>query len=114
MYIGKTFHYTMLVQRKKSKKKGDFFEKLKTKAIEAKESGSALGKTAMEKGEIVGKQLAEKSKEGLDKGKEIAQTATTSSQDVIDLIEKLGALKKSGLLTDKEFQEKKTELLAKL
>ncbi|MDH3793772.1 MAG: SHOCT domain-containing protein [Nitrosopumilus sp.] len=103
-----------MVQRKKSKKKGDFFEKLKSKATEAKETGSAFGKTAMEKGEVVGRQLADKGKEGLDKGKEFAQTATTSNQDVIDLIEKLGALKKSGLLTDKEFQEKKTELLAKI
>ncbi len=104
----------MLVQRKKNKKKGDLFEKLKSKAIEAKETGSAFGKTAMGKGEIVSKQLVDKGKQGFDKGKELAQNATTSSQDVIDLIEKLGKLKKSGLLTDKEFQEKKTELLAKL
>ena len=114
MYIGITQDYTILVQRRKSKKKDDFFEKFKSKAMEAKEAGSALGKTAMEKGEIISKQLADKSKQGLDKGKELAQNATTSDQDIIDLIEKLGALKKSGLLTDKEFQAKKTELLAKL
>lgn len=103
-----------MVQRRKSKKKGNFLEKFKSKATEVKKTGTGLGKTALEKGEVVGKQLADKGKEGLDKGKEFAQTATTSNQDIIDLIEKLGALKKSGLLTDKEFQEKKTELLAKL
>ena len=100
-----------MVQRKK---KGDFFETIKNKAKEARDTSSEYGLAAWKKSGEVSKQLADKGKEGLDKGKEFAQTATTSNQDVIDLIEKLGALKKSGLLTDEEFQTKKTELLAKI
>jgi len=37
-----------------------------------------------------------------------------SKEDVLQLLEKLGELKKSGILTEKEFTEKKKELLSKI
>jgi hypothetical protein len=40
--------------------------------------------------------------------------STTSSNEVISLLEKLGQLQKAGVLTDQEFQQKKSELLDRI
>ncbi|MBN4046359.1 SHOCT domain-containing protein [Nitrosarchaeum koreense] len=37
-----------------------------------------------------------------------------SKQKNLDLLEKLGALKKAGIITNKEFQEKKKKILSKI
>ena len=42
------------------------------------------------------------------------QSQLLSSDEVIDLIKKLGELHSAGILTDEEFSEKKTELLSKI
>ena len=38
----------------------------------------------------------------------------TSKNDQLDLLEKLGALQKAGIITKKEFQEKKKKILSKI
>jgi hypothetical protein len=107
-----------LLARKKSKKEGDFFDKLREKTREAKEISSSIGKVTLERSEEIGKQLAQKGKVGIDKGKESldkgiasAKRSTVSKTESIELIEKLGKLKESGLITEKEFQQKKKQLL---
>jgi len=42
------------------------------------------------------------------------QNAGQSKDDIMDTLKKLGELKKEGLITEDEFNEKKKELLAKL
>ena len=42
------------------------------------------------------------------------QSAAPSKDDIMDTLKKLGELKKEGLITEEEFNEKKKELLAKL
>jgi len=42
------------------------------------------------------------------------QSQLLSSDEVIDLIKKLGELHSAGILTDEEFSEKKSELLSKI
>ncbi len=55
-----------------------------------------------------------------EKGKEFIsnleneKSAGDSSSDVLETLEKLGALREQGVVTDEEFEAKKAELLAKL
>jgi uncharacterized protein HemY len=39
---------------------------------------------------------------------------STSKSDYLDLLEKLGNLKKAGIITSKEFEEKKKKILSKI
>ena len=39
---------------------------------------------------------------------------TTSKSDYLDLLEKLGNLKKAGIITSKEFEEKKKKILSRI
>lgn len=48
------------------------------------------------------------------KGKSDSHVASTGTDDIISQIEKLAKLKEQGILTEEEFSEKKTVLLAKL
>jgi len=44
----------------------------------------------------------------------VAVAPNTASNDVIELLEKLGILRDSGVLTQEEFDTKKQELMARL
>ncbi|MDX1440977.1 MAG: SHOCT domain-containing protein [Nitrosopumilaceae archaeon] len=109
---------SLLASQRKRKKKGDFFDKLRDKTNEAKEIGSSIGKVAKEEGGKLGKQIAQKGKEGIDKSKEGIEKGVTSAKkagankmNTLELIEKLAKMKDSGVLTEKEFSQKKKELL---
>jgi len=108
-----------MVTRKK--KQGKFFDKLKDTVSEAKATGEILSKVALEKGREglatgteLSKKVSKKGAESFEKGLASAKKATSSSDHMISLIEKLGKLKESGLITEKEFQTKKKELLDKI
>jgi uncharacterized protein (DUF697 family) len=51
-----------------------------------------------------------------EEGKRVAKAASENkgSKDVFDKLEKLGALKEKGVITEAEFEKKKTELLGQL
>lgn len=51
-----------------------------------------------------------------ERGKEVAKDASENqgAKDVFEKLEKLGELKKKGVITDAEFEAKKAELLSKL
>jgi uncharacterized protein (DUF697 family) len=51
-----------------------------------------------------------------EEGKEVAQKASENkgAKDVFEKLEKLGELKKKGVVTDAEFEKKKADLLAQL
>jgi len=103
------------------KKPSKFLDKLKDTMTEAKATGEVLSKVALEKGREglasgteLSKKVSKKGAESFEKGLASAIKATSSSDKMITLIEKLGKLKESGLITEKEFQAKKKELLDKI
>lgn len=89
----------------------DFLDKIKGRIGEAKEVGSTFTEIAKKRAPEITKLVAEKGRESLDKGVATAKKAITSKKETLELIEKLGSMKSAGLLTEKEFQEKKKELL---
>ena len=117
-------------------KKGGYIDKFLKKADRAiqegiKKADEALDE-AVEIGSITAKQAAKTSKELHKKAlheKETLQKKgikkindsltsvkkiTASSQDNLEVLEKLGKLRKSGIITEKEFQAKKKEVLERI
>lgn len=105
----------------KKKKPDGFFDKIKETVAEVKASGEAMSKIAIEKsrkniesGTEIGKSLAKRGTEEIEKGISSAKDILTSKKEIIELIEMLGQLEKSGVITEKEFQTKKKELLDRI
>jgi len=108
----------MTTRKKKSSK---FFDKLIDTVTDAKATGKTLSKVALEKGKDrfsagaeLGKKVTEKGAASIEKGITSAKKSLASRDEIITLIERLGKLKESGLITEKEFQSKKKELLDKI
>lgn len=118
-------------RRFKRKTKDQIVKDLKYQTRLAKRKTEELGKMA-KKNKLVHDLTSEKSeeivKQAKKKGYEISETilqksgmlksrlkkSTKSGQKNLDLLEKLGALKKAGIITNKEFQEKKKKILSKI
>ena len=105
----------------RKKKPNKFFDKLKDTVIDAKAAGEELSRAALEKGKEgfsagseLGKKATEKGVSSIEKGINSAKKTLTSSTEIITLIERLGKLRDAGLITEKEFQSKKKELLDKI
>ena len=79
-------------------------------ATQAKKTSKELRKKAEKEGEI----LKKKGKEKINESIMVAKAAATSAEDDLKTLESLGKLKKSGIITDKEFQEKKKKILARI
>ena len=77
---------------------------------QAKKTSKELRKRAKKEGEMLKKKGTEKINEGIV----AAKSAATSAEEDLKTLEKLGKLKKSGILTEKEFQEKKKKILARI
>lgn len=124
---------------KKSKaisKKGGYIDKFLRKADKAIQEGIKKADDvldeAVELGEITAKQASKASKEFSDRARKeseilqkkslekinegilSAKKMTSSSEEDLKLLEKLGKLRKSGVLTEKEFQEKKKKILSRI
>lgn len=79
-------------------------------AGQAKKTSKELRKRAKKEGEILKKKGTEKINEGIT----AAKSAASSPEEDLKTLERLGKLKKSGILTEKEFQEKKKKILARI
>jgi len=79
-------------------------------AGQAKKTSFQLRRKAEKESESLKKKGAAKLNEGIL----AAKNATSNVEDDLKTREKLGKLKKSGVLTEKEFQEKKKKILAKI
>ena len=121
---------------KPKSKKGGYIDKFLKKADEAIQEGikkaDEVLDEAVELGEITAKQaskaskefsdmakkesavLQKKSLEKINEGISTAKKLAANSQEDLLLLEKLGKLKKSGVLTEKEFQEKKKKILSRI
>ncbi|WP_371503716.1 SHOCT domain-containing protein [Nitrosopumilus adriaticus] len=117
-------------------KKGGYIDKFLKKADEAiqegiKKADEALDE-AVELGELTAKQASKASKElttmakkeseefqkkGLAKineGLASAKKIGANSREDLNMLEKLAELRKAGILTEKEFREKKTKILSRI
>ena len=97
--------------RFKAKNKKEVIEKLKDHAEVAKEKTQELRSLAKSRGSKVTKKIKTKGKELT---KSISETTLISSEKNLRILEKLGELNNKDIITNKEFNEKKKELLKRI
>ncbi len=85
-------------------------DNLKKKAEIIKDKSVDLGKTTAKCAGDIGNKLDNV----IDESVNVAKGLGTSKHDTLDLIERLAKMKESGILTEKEFTEKKKDLLDKI
>jgi len=99
---------------KKHKILDDITREKSEKVIQhAKKRGYHFSEAISKKGFSIGSKLRKKTKSGIRIGINAGKNLN-SSQKELDLIKKLGDLQKAGIITNKEFQEKKKKILAKI
>ena len=79
----------------------------------AKKRGYQISEKIALKGNILGSKLKKKAKSTIKSGKNLKSFSSSSSAN-LDLLKKLGDLQKTGVITSKEFQEKKKKILSKI
>jgi len=97
--------------RFKTKKKKEVIQKLKGHAEVAKEKTQELRSLAKSGSLNVTKKLKTKGKK---LSKSISKSTLNSSEKNLGILEKLGELNKKGIITNKEFNDKKKELLKRI
>ena len=80
----------------------------------AAEQAKKTSKVLKEKAEVEGKLLKQKGITKFNEGLMAAKKATANTEDDLRALEKLGELKKSGIITEKEFNEKKKKILDRI
>ena len=92
----------------------EFVEKLLGSVDEAKKKGQKIGRLAKIKGLKLSKRVGTQAKKTVSKKIIKAKHMIRSSEDNVELLRKLGELKKAGIISKKEFQAKKKQLLDKI
>ena len=101
-------------QRRFKPKDAEFLDKLLESVDDAKKKGQKIGKLAKIRGVKLSQRVKLRAKKTVSKKITKAKRMIRSSDDNVELIKKLGQLKKSGIITNKEFQAKKKQLLDKI
>ena len=101
-------------QRRFKPKDAEFLDKLLESVNDAKKRGQKIGKIAKIRGIKLSQRVKSRAKKTVSKKITKAKRMVRSSNDNVELIKKLGQLKKSGIITNKEFQAKKKQLLDKI
>ncbi|MBB46584.1 MAG: hypothetical protein CMO18_01870 [Thaumarchaeota archaeon] len=101
-------------QRRFQPNDDEFVDKLLESIGEAKDKGQKIGKLAKIRGLKIGKQVKKEARKTVSKKITKAKRMIRSSDDNLELIKKLNELKKSGVISNKEFQTKKKQLLDKI
>jgi IMP dehydrogenase/GMP reductase len=101
-------------QRRFKPKDAEFLDKLVESVDDAKKKGQKIGKLAKIRGVKLGQRVKSRAKKTVSKKIAKAKQLVRSSDDNVGLIKKLGELKKAGIITNKEFQAKKKQLLDKI
>ena len=94
-------------------KKG-FFDSLVEKADELKDKSIELGKMAAREAEELGDKIDDAVDDSWEEVKKFKARSSESKNETIDLIERLAKLKEQGILSEKEFNAKKKDLLDKI
>ena len=76
----------------------------------AKKKGYDISEKIAARGSILGSKLKKKTKSAIKSGKNLKSSPSKN----LDLLKKLGDLQKAGIITNKEFQEKKKKILSKI
>ena len=97
--------------RFKTRNKKEVLQKLKTHSEIAKEKTRKLSSIAKRKGSKATKKIKKKTKKISES---IGETIIQSSEKNLKILEKLGELNKKGIITKKEFNQKKKELLKRI
>ena len=92
----------------------EFLEKLLESVDDAKKRGQKIGKLAKIRGIKLSRQVSTQAKKTVAKKLTNAKRMIRSSEDNVELIKKLGDLKKTGIISNKEFQIKKKQLLDRI
>lgn len=116
--IIKDLKYQGKLARKKTQELGKMAKKHKLVDEVTKQKSEEIIKHAKKKGFKIG-QIISKKKENLTTKsgavkKQISKKFMTSTQKHLEELEKLGKLKRQGLITAKEFQETKKKILSKI
>ena len=101
-------------QRRFKPKDAEFLDKLVESVDDAKKKGQKIGKLAKIRGIKLSQRVKSRAKKTVSKKITKAKRMIRSSNDNVELIKKLGELKKVGIITNKEFQAKKKQLLDKI
>lgn len=80
----------------------------------AKKKGYKISEKITAKGSVLGSNLKKKTKSGIKSGIQAGKNLKSSTHKDLDLLKKLGDLQKAGIITNKEFQEKKKKILSKI
>lgn len=99
---------------RKKKKDEDLIKRLLRKAEETRRVGYELGKIAAEQAQFHGKKLRTDAEKSLESSIASAKRFISSPEDDLKTLEKLGKLKKAGIISDKEFQAKKKKILSRI
>ncbi|BDQ31327.1 hypothetical protein NZNM25_03280 [Nitrosopumilus zosterae] len=81
---------------------------------QAKKKGFEISEKLSYKGGILGSKLKKGTTSGIKSGINAGKNIKSSSVDELELLEKLGDLQKAGIITKKEFLEKKKKILSKI
>ena len=101
-------------QRRFKPKDAEFLDKLLESVDDAKMKGQKIGKMAKIRGIKLSQRVKSRAKKTVSKKITKAKRMIRSSDGNVELIKKLGELKKAGIITNKEFQAKKKQLLDKI
>ena len=101
-------------QRRFKPKDAEFLDKLLESVDDAKKKGQKIGKLAKIRGIKLSQRVKLRAKKTVSKKITKAKRMIRSSDNNVELIKKLGELKKAGIITNKEFQAKKKQLLDKI
>ena len=101
-------------QRRFKPKDDEFIDKLFQSADEAKKKGQKIGRIAKLRSVRLSKRVSTQAKKSVSKKIRKAKRIIRSSEQNVELIKKLGELKKAGLITNQEFLAKKKQLLDKI
>ena len=101
-------------QRRFQPNDDEFVDKLLESIGEAKEKGQKIGKMAKIRGLKLSKQVKAEARKTVSKKITKAKRMIRSSDENLELIKKLSELKKAGVISNKEFQTKKKQLLDKI
>jgi len=101
-------------QRRFKPNDDEFTDKLLESVSEAKKKGQKIGRLAKIRSIRLSKQVKAQAKKTVSIKISKAKRMIRSSEDNVELIKKLGELKKAGIISNKEFQVKKKQLLDKI
>ena len=101
-------------QRRFKPKDDIFIDRLFQSADEAKKKGQKIGRLAKLRSVRLSKRVSTQAKKSVSKKISKAKRIIRSSEQNVELIKKLGELKKAGLITNQEFLAKKKQLLDKI